>query len=148
MELVTESNEVHQYDRVHLCSGSLPVLDPYPLNELTHDYSEDDRIVAIRTGLTAIDVLKYLLQERENESVYTFSRHNFFNTVGTADYSSLKMTHITMDNVKATMDSNEKILYFDALDKLIQKGFNHLNIHFEDFYNIPLQTGTAGLGES
>ena len=118
LELVTESNEVHQYDRVHLCSGSLPVLDPYPLNELTHDYSEDDRIVAIRTGLTAIDVLKYLLQERENESVYTFSRHNFFNTVGTADYSSLKMTHITMDNVKATMDSNEKILYFDALDKL------------------------------
>lgn len=161
MELATVSNEVRRYVRVHLCSGSLPVLDPYhlngkpnyisnssPLNELTHDYSKDDRIVAIRTSLTAIDVLKYLLQERENESVYTFSRHNFFNTVGTADYSSLKMTHITMDNVKATMDSNEKILYFDALDKLIQKEFDHLNIRFEDFYNIALQTGTAGLRES
>lgn len=97
LELVTVSNEVRQYVRVHLCSGSLLVLDPYhlngkpnyisnsfPLNELTHDYSKDDRIVAIRTGLTAIDVLKYLLQGRENESVYTFSRHNFFNTVGTA----------------------------------------------------------------
>lgn len=161
MELVTVSNEVRQYVRVHLCSGSLPVLDPYhlngkpnyisnpfPLNELTHDYFKDDRIVVIGTSLTAIDVLKYLLQERENESVYAFSRHNFFNTVGTANYNTLKMTLITMDNVKATMDSKERILYFDALDKLIHKGFNHLNIRFEDFYNIALQTGTAGLRES
>lgn len=160
-ELVTDSNEVRQYDRVHLCSGSLPVLDPYnlngkpnyisnpyPLNDLTHAFSNDDRIVVIGTCLTAIDVLKYLLQEREIESVYAFSRHNFFHTVGTANYSDLKMTHITMDNVKATMDSNEKILYFDALDKLIQKEFDHLNIRFEDFCNIALQTGTAGLRES
>ena len=117
-ELVTDSNEVRQYDRVHLCSGSLPVLDPYnlngkpnyisnpyPLNELTHNIFKDDRFVVIGTRLTAIDVLKYLLQERENESVYTFSRHNFFNTVGTANLAKGKLP---MKSAEAIIEGEDR----------------------------------------
>lgn len=160
-ELINDSNQVRKYDRVHLCCGTLPVHDayhlngypkyisnPYPLHSLTNEISKPDRVVVIGTSLTAVDIIKYLTKDRHVESVYAFSRQNLFPIVGIDNFGDLMMTHITLANVKATMEPNNPILHFYSLDQLIQREFDNIGIRFEDVCQIVLQPGTKGMRDS
>lgn len=160
-ELISDTAQSRQYDRVHLCCGTLPVHDPYnltghsqyisspyPLNNLTNEISIKNRVVVIGTSLTAVDIIKYLTKERQVQSTFAFSRQNYFPTVGTADYGDLPMTHVTLEKVKATMNPSRPLLQFRLLDQLIQQEFEQVGINFDEYCHIALQTGTQGMRDS
>ncbi|XJS09809.1 FAD/NAD(P)-binding protein [Aerococcaceae bacterium WGS1372] len=150
-----------EYDRVHLCCGSLPTHDPYqlseftnyianpyPLDQLPSGIGKSQSAIVIGTNLTAIDVIKYLSQAINMDTIYAFSRQNNFPVVGLKRPANLELSKLTLPNIESLIAKNYKQLSFEILDELIEYEFNTHNISLEIVNSIVQQSGTQGLRQS
>lgn len=159
--LTTDEGIKTEYNRIHLCCGTLPPHDPYnlnhcpnyisspyPLSDLPNRMGQVNNAIVIGTNLTAIDVIKYLSQAMNVESIYAFSRQNNFPAVGLKNPPQLKLEKLNLDNVKAIIKHNYNQLTFKDLDELIEYEMKVHQIDFEKVNTMVSLTGTSGLRES
>lgn len=110
--LVQTSTTTEVYDAVHLCIGHLPYQDPYhllhnkkyihnpyPVKEKLADIPSESRIGIIGTGLTGIDLMRYLKHQDKGYSVHIFSRYNQFSLYRGYE-PEITLTHLTVENVQ------------------------------------------------
>ena len=99
------------YDVVHLCTGHLPYQDPYqligenkyyyhpyPLQETLAEIPSKARIGIIGTGLTSIDVMRFLKSHNKGYRIQFFSRTGKFPLYRELE-SELTLDYLTMENL-------------------------------------------------
>src|SRR5699024_4762134 len=156
-ELETKDKEIRLYDRVHLCAGELPQADPfnlegndkyvgsvYPVNTKLNSVDKDDSVTIIGTGLTAVDLATYLLEEREIKQLYMFSRTNVIPTVR-VDPVSLNINIMTYDKISEIIEKGNGLISFEEFDDLFNKELKSHGIDYESFVNKHMIGGIEGL---
>ena len=147
--LVQTESTFEQYDSVHLCVGHLPYQDPYqllhemryvhhpyPVKDKLADIPNGSRIGIIGTGLTGIDLMRYLKHQDKDYSIHIFSRDGQFSLYRGYE-PKITLTHLTMKNLEQTKAQHngfvplEKMIewfYLECADK--QVDFEYLRLHF------------------
>lgn len=141
-EIITD-NKSYIFDRVHLCCGELPQLDPYnlkeyenyihiiyPAKERCSVIDEGDSVCIIGTSLSAIDISRYLLMERNVKDLYIFSRSNTFPTIR-GGFHERKLETVTPEDIKEIIEANNGHISFKEFDKLFERELNHHGIDFK-----------------
>ncbi|WP_300409238.1 FAD/NAD(P)-binding protein [Lagierella sp.] len=156
-EVEDEKGDVRVYDEVHLCNGELGqkrifdlkpsdkfIQDIYPVNEKLKDIQEDDKVVVVGAGLTAVDLVSHLLHTKNVKNVVMFSRTCVIPTVRVAP-TQLKVTHLTMDLLKKELKENYNRVSFEWFDENFTKELEIHDINYEDFLKTHMQGGIEGL---
>lgn len=147
--LVRTDSTIEQFDSVHLCTGHLPYKDPYhllnekkyfhntyPVNEKLADIPSKTRIGIIGTGLTGIDLMRYLKKQDKDYSVQIFSREGQFSLYRGYE-PDITLTYLTLENledVKARcngfvpLENMVEWFHLECADK--QVDFDYLKAHF------------------
>lgn len=139
-ELETDSGYIEYFDRVHLCCGELPQMDPfnlasydkyidpiYPSNQMLKSINHEDRVAIIGTSLAAVDITRYLLIEKDVKRIYMFSRSNIIPTLRLKP-KDLDLNIITYETCLDIIESGNGIISFEKFDELFNKelGFHGL----------------------
>lgn len=156
-ELVTESGDKKEYDRIHLCCGELGQKDiyglvgnpgyyneVYPCDEKLSDIDSDQSVCVIGAGLTAVDVTTYLLDVRKVEKIYMFSRTNVVPTVRVAPVD-IKIENISLDIIEEIIKKGNGIITFEQFDELFESELKIQNINYTEFVAKHMQGGVEGL---
>ncbi len=135
------------YDRVHLCCGQIPpqdfydlkdtdnyIHDMYPLKDKLKDIASDTKICIIGTGLSGIDVSRYLLEVVKIKELVIFSRGLVFPSVR-KDLNRLETMYFTQENVDKIIESNKGYITFEEVDNLIMKELKNHKISFGSLMN-------------
>lgn len=141
------------YDRVHLCAGELPHMDVYdlkgnkkyieeiyPAREKLKDIKEGDVVCIIGTSLSAVDIGRYLINEKNIRKIYMFSRENTIPSMR-MKVVNVKIENLTLDNLKTIAKDNNDHISFEDFDSLIEKDIKNLKIDF----NVLLKKYVNGL---
>ncbi|WHZ31272.1 FAD/NAD(P)-binding protein [Desemzia incerta] len=99
------------YDIVHLCTGHLPYQDPYqlmgenkyyyhpyPLQETLSAIPPKARVGIIGTGLTSIDIMRFLTSQNKEYKIQFFSRTGNFSLYRELE-SEITLHYLTMENL-------------------------------------------------
>lgn len=142
-KIIDENNENTIYDRVHLCCGVLPIDDsfslknashyvhrPYPLTNIPKGIFSAKTAIVIGMGLTALDVIKYLLKETRLEKLYVFSRTGLFPTIRGKD-DELDFQFLTDDKVKTSIDKNGGYFTFNEFESLLRKELERYDLSWD-----------------
>lgn len=147
--IIQSPSSLEQYDSVHLCLGHLPYQDPYdligneryihhpyPAQEKLVHFPEDARIGIIGTGLTSIDLMRFLKKNNPQRNIHFFSRRVGFSLYRGFE-PEITLRHLTIKNIqKEQMQHNgfvplEKMVewfYLECRDKGVD--FDSLNHRF------------------
>ncbi|MBM6613365.1 FAD/NAD(P)-binding protein [Desemzia sp. RIT804] len=147
--LIKSDTASEHYDIVHLCIGHLPYQDPYQLlgtkGYIHHPYPVKQelaniprgvRIGIIGTGLTGIDLIRYLKLQDKGYSIQIFSRDGRFPLYRGYE-PEIILNHLTMENVQQAKARNngfvplEKMIEWfrlECVDK--QVDIEYLRLHF------------------
>lgn len=152
------SPQAQIYDRVHLCCGELPTIDRYDLLDKSHyihsayplenfpaDINAESTVGIMGSGLSAIDVLKYLSKERGIKKMVVFSLDGQFPTVRGEDEIELNYHYFNADQVKAAINENAGFLTFEQVDEWIQSDLQLNHLDFEAFKNKYYLAGLDGI---
>lgn len=133
-----------KYDRVHLCCGKLPsrdfynlkeqkkhINDIYPLEGNLKRIQDGASVGIIGTSLSAIDVMRYLLKNKNVKKLHVFSRRNIFPTIRKKDLD-LTLELFTQENIQSITDKQNGWIYFSQVDALIEKEFKLQGIDRKD----------------
>lgn len=156
-ELEDELGEIRHYDEIHLCNGSLGqkniyqlkekdyyLENIYPVNEKLSQIQEEDHVVIVGAGLTAVDLAHHLIDTKKVKNVTMFSSSNRIPTVRVTPVP-VEITHLTMDLLKEELANNYNRVTFDWFDKNFQKELELHDIDFDHFMKTHLQGGLEGL---
>ncbi|WP_323704519.1 FAD/NAD(P)-binding protein [Mammaliicoccus sp. Dog046] len=138
-----ESAHKKQYDYVFITIGVLPYKDPfelsglqgyisspYPTTQSLRDVNEKDDIVIVGTGLSAIDVIRYVMDNHQKFPIVVTSRNAQFPTVrGTRHH--IEMKYINAEQVEVLKKKNDGFLTLEDVDDLFEKECEHQNINFK-----------------
>lgn len=147
--LINSNSTNEHYDSVHLCIGHLPYQDPYqllgskdyihqpyPVKQKLADIPSRARIGIIGTGLTGIDLMRYLQHQDKRYSIQIFSRDGRFPLYRGYE-PEITLIHLTMKNVQQAKARNngfvplEKMIewfHLECMDK--QVDVEYLRMHF------------------
>lgn len=127
--LVQTALSAEQYDSVHLCIGHLPYQDPYhlkaearyihhpyPVQEKLDCLPEKARIGIIGTGLTSIDLMRFLKHQQKDFQLYFFSRKSHFSLYRGFE-PPIELRYLTMENVEKEKSQHNG---FVPLTKLVE----------------------------
>lgn len=158
---VTANSKTKTYDHVHLCFGDLPTSDfyqlgdtpayihkPYPLHDYPEKIKGRTRVTVIGTSLSAIDVIKFLADEREVEQVYAFSRSNLFPVVDLKDMPAIDFKWLNLETIQQAIFDNQYLLTFEMVNEWIIKEMNACDIDFEAYFDIIRIKGVEGIRAS
>lgn len=109
--IIKTASTSERYDIVHLCTGHLPYQDPYQLigenNYYYHPYPLQEslsvipsraRVGIIGTGLTSIDIMRFLKSRNKEYKIQFFSRTGRFSLYRELE-SELTLHYLTMENL-------------------------------------------------
>lgn len=109
--IVKTASTSEVYDIVHLCMGNLPYQDPYSLidepNFFYQPYPVQEKLSAlpdkacigiIGTGLTSIDVLKFLKSQDKDYTIQLFSRKGSF-PLYREPQEDMNLIYLTIENL-------------------------------------------------
>lgn len=158
---VTTPDQTKTYDRIHLCFGDLPTSDfydlkdtpayvhkPYPLHDYPAEIKGDSRVAVIGTSLSAIDVIKFLADERDIENIEVFSRGNLFPVVGLNDMPDLDFEWLNLEAVQEAIADNHYILTFKMVDEWVLKEANACGIDLAAYFDMIGIKGIDGIRAS
>lgn len=126
--LIETHSSMKSYDSVHLCIGHLPYKDPYhlianegyihhpyPAQEKLTKFPQGSRIGIIGTGLTSIDLMRFLKSQQKNFQISFFSRKNHFPLYRGFE-PDISLSYLTIDNIR-----QEKLKHhgFVPLEKMV-----------------------------
>ena len=156
-EVEDESGNVKVYDRVHLCNGVLSQKKlygleksdkylnyVYPVREKLDVINNEDKVLVIGAGLTAIDIATFLLEEKGVEKIIMFSRSSIMPTVRVKEVK-VKMKYLNMTILKAMLKENYGRISFEDFDELFLKELKNHGINYEEFLESHMQGGVEGL---
>ncbi|MGP6139285.1 FAD/NAD(P)-binding protein [Jeotgalibaca sp. A127] len=137
------------FDKVHLCMGQLPyqdpyqlknhphfILHPYPVEEKLAGFPEGSRIGIIGTGLTSIDLMRFLRNQGKNYKLGFFARNAHFSLYRGLELDA-DLKYLTLENLEREKKLHggfvpfKKMVewfYLECEDKEIN--FNDLNYRF------------------
>ncbi|MGP6146757.1 FAD/NAD(P)-binding protein [Jeotgalibaca sp. A122] len=122
-------NSEKQVNMVHLCIGHLPYQDPYhlkghpsfiynpyPTYEKLEAIPNGSRVGIVGTGLTGIDMMRYLLRKREGIKIYFFSDTGTFSSVRGEEPDDA-LNYLTLEQLEREKKHNGG---FVSLSKMIE----------------------------
>lgn len=127
--VIQSPSSLEQYDSVHLCLGHLPYQDPYhligneryihhpyPVQEKLGHFPKDARIGIIGTGLTSVDLMRFLIENNSQRHIHFFSRHRGFSLYRGYE-PDITLKYLTIENVQ-----QEQIQHngFVPLEKMLE----------------------------
>lgn len=127
--IVQSPSSTEQYDSVHLCMGHFPYQDPYqligneryiyhpyPVQEKLAHFPEHSRIGIIGTGLTGVDIMRFLKKQYPKADIYFFSRNGQF-ALYRGYEPEIALDYLTIENLR-----EEKLKHngFVPLQKMIE----------------------------
>ena len=159
---ITQSDgkvEYYYYDRVHLCCGELPSADfyhlqgqahyvhePYPLQQFSEQGPKaGDHVAVIGTGLSALDVYKYLYDECGIRELELFSRSNYLPTVRGQEDQAYMCQHLTKKRTKQLMAQQNGDFTLDNFDEMLSKELAEVGIEFQLYKERFFQPGIKGV---
>lgn len=141
--LETELGEIKLYDRVHLCCGELPQIDPfnlsgyekyiesvYPTNTKLSPIRTKDTVCIIGTSLTAVDVARYLLVERDIKKLYMFSRGNIIPTIRLKQVD-LQVNTLTYDKCLDIIEAGNGLIPFEKFEALLNEELETHSLNYK-----------------
>lgn len=156
-EVEDQAGNINEYDRVHLCNGVLSqkylyglenndhyINYVYPVEEKLASISNKDKVLVIGAGLTAIDIVTYLLHEKNIENISMFSRTNIMPTVRGKE-RKVKINYLNMTLVKEILRANYGRISFEEFDSLFLKELTSHGIDYKEFLKTHMQGGVEGL---
>ena len=156
-ELEDETGTLRYYDEVHLCNGEIGrkniynlekshhyIQEIYPVNEKLASINEDDHVLVIGVGLTAVDLASHLIETKKVKNITMFSRTNVIPTVKVKPVP-VKITHLTMGLLKQELKENFNRVTFEWFDENFQKELEVHKINFDEFVKNHMQGGIEGL---
>ena len=143
-KITLENKEQIEYDRVHLCCGELPQLDVYDLSEY-ENYIEcvypleknleripkDKKVCIIGTGLSGIDLVRFLVKEKNQSEISIFSRNNVFPTARKKTLE-LKAKYFTYEVIEKILENNNGYISFEEFDELFNKELEYQGVNFDE----------------
>lgn len=147
--IVQSASALEQYDSVHLCIGHLPYQDPYhlignqgyihhpyPVQEKLTQFPKGARIGIIGTGLTSVDLMRFLNKQEKNYTIHFFSHQGRFSLYRGSE-PAISLRFLTPENVRQAKRQHdgfvplEKMLewfYLECQDKEVD--FDYLKTRF------------------
>lgn len=132
-----------QYDYVFLTVGTMAYHDPYhlkglkgyipspyPTYETLNEVDSTDDIAIIGTGLSSLDVIRYVVKHHPNLPITATSRHGELPSVR-GNMIDITLRHITKENFESILRSHFGVVPLESMIRLFEQ-------ECED-YNIPLQ---------
>lgn len=152
-----DNGQVNLFDRVHLCCGELPVIDhyqllgqkqyihnPYPLTQIKDKFTAQDHVAVIGTGLTSIDMIKYLIHETNVEKIFVFSKSGYFPTVR-GDDQVPEFHYLTEEKMGQLIEQRSGYLYFEDFQELLLNEMKHYCFDLDEIIVQYFATGVRGL---
>ncbi|WP_124057862.1 FAD/NAD(P)-binding protein [Vaginisenegalia massiliensis] len=145
------------FDRVHLCCGELPSQDPYglqghphyigevyPLEAIPQHLNQAQRLAILGSGLSAIDVAKYLYEHFTQPSLTFVSRQGYFPSVRGKDYQ-LDFHYLTDAKVARLLAVNGGRFSFDQFQALFEAELARFDLEYDAFMAHYFLPGRAGM---
>lgn len=117
--VVMTQNRKQQFDVVHLCVGHLAYQDPYklkghpnfiyhpyPTNEQLNSIPNTSRVGIVGTGLTGIDMMRYLVRKRESIRLYFLSDTGSFTSVR-GNKPDIDLRYLTLESLQKEKKRNK-----------------------------------------
>ncbi|QDR63790.1 FAD/NAD(P)-binding protein [Mammaliicoccus sciuri] len=132
-----------KYDYVFLTIGTLPYKDPYNLSGLKgyiespyptikalRDVKENDDIAIIGTGLSSIDVIRFVMENHKQLPITVASRHAQFPTVRGIKHE-INLKYITKDSIEKLKKTHKGIAPLKEIENLFAKECEYQNINLK-----------------
>ncbi len=137
-----EDNEAvcQKYDYVFMTIGTLPYKDPYKLKgvkgyiespyptvQSLRGVKENDDIAIIGTGLSSVDVIRYVMENHKQFPIVVTSRHAQFPTVRGINHH-IKLKYICVEEVEKIKKIHKGIAPLFEIEELFKKECAYQNI--------------------
>ncbi|GGI40505.1 FAD/NAD(P)-binding protein [Mammaliicoccus stepanovicii] len=136
-----------KYDYVFITIGTLPYKDPYQLSGLkgyiespyptTHalkEVKQNDDIAIIGTGLSAVDVIRFVMENHKQLPIVVTSRHAQFPTVRGKKHN-IKLKYLCNKEVEKLMKYHKGIAPLKEIEKLFKRECEYQNINLKKMLN-------------
>ena len=147
--------QVGIFDRVHLCTGEVPHLDPYqlvgspqylsqpyPLKTWPKEITASSRLAIIGTSLSAIDAIKYAAKVRQVEQITAFSRGGYFPILGQDDaQADVTFKFLTPAHFDSLLAAHQGHLPHTALNEALLAECTHCALNINKLRKSVLQAG-------
>lgn len=140
---LTTSNGVEDFDAVHLCIGNLPYKDPYnlidhpnfiinpfPMDKNLSSIPDGARIGVLGTGLTSIDIFRYIHFNRPDLKVSFFSNSGRFKSIS-GKSKQINYQFFTEENIKNTKENNKSFIPLETYIKWFKKEIENQGLSLE-----------------
>lgn len=132
------------FDKVHLCTGQLPYQDPYhlsghphfiyhpyPVEEKLTDFPANSSIGVIGTGLTAIDLMRYLRSQNKNFDLSFFARNAHFSLYRGLELDA-ELKYLTLQNLEKEKKKHDGFVSFSKMVEWFYSECEDKGINFND----------------
>lgn len=131
------------YDVVHLSIGSAPytdyyglsehpnfILDPFPVEENLADIPKGATVGVLGTGLTSVDILRYLNQRRSDIELSFYSHSGRFKTAR-GETIPFNYQYFTAENIKAEKEKNNGFIPLEIYVEWFKKelAYQDVSLH-------------------
>ncbi len=133
-----------EFDKVHLCTGQLPYQDPYhlkdhphfvyhpyPVEEKLSHFPEGSRIGVIGTGLTSIDLMRFLRNQNKKFTLGFFARNAHFSLYRGLEYDK-DLKFLTPENVEKEKQLHAGFVPFSKILEWFHLECQDKGIDFQD----------------
>jgi len=133
LSIVYGNNKRQVVDAAHLCVGHLPYRDPYelkgkeeytynpyPVKETLKDIPNRSKIGIIGTGLTAIDLMLYLQEEKEDVNIHFTSLDSSFGAVRGGE-KTIDLTYFSKEKIYYERKKNHGFIALETLMNWFKK---------------------------
>jgi len=133
LSIIYGNNKKQVVDAAHLCVGHLPYRDPYelkreekyiynpyPVKENLKDIPNHSKIGIIGTGLTAIDLMLYLQEEKEDVDIHFTSLDSSFGAVRGGE-KTIDLTYFSKEKIYHERKKNHGFIALETLMNWFKK---------------------------
>ena len=130
---LTWASGVKDYDAVHLCVGNLPykdsyhlinhpnfIIDPFPIKKQLSLVPNGAALAVLGTGLTSIDIFRYIYYTRPDVTLSFFSRSGQFKSVRNKS-KPIEYRYFTKENIKNAREENSGFIPLSTYIKWFSK---------------------------
>lgn len=147
---LTTSYSLKDFDVVHLCIGNLPYKDPYnlidhpnfiinpfPMDKNLSSIPHGARIGVLGTGLTSIDIFRYIHYNRPDLTVSFFSNSGRFKSIS-GKSKQINYQFFTEENIKNEKQKNNGFIPLETYIKWFKKEIEYEELSLgNDWMNQP-----------
>lgn len=125
------------FDFVHLCIGHLPYKDPYdlinnprfivnpfPISEKLSVIPKGSSVGVLGTGLTSIDIFRYIHFKRPDIKLSFFSRTGRFKAI-IGEYNEVNHKYFTLENIQRVKAENDGFIPLEKYIDWFKKEFDN-----------------------